>query len=101
VLEGAAPLWVCEGEKKALAVAQLGLPPIGIVGVEAWHRKGSTSLLADFDAIRLRDRIIEVLPDGDYQSNPHVKRAVQRLGAALSARGARPRAVLLPSELPR
>jgi hypothetical protein len=101
VLEGTAPLWLCEGEKKALAVAQLGLPAVGFCGVEGWHTKGERGLLGDFGAIRLRDRIIEVLPDGDYQSNPHVKRAIQRLGAALVARGARPRAVLLPSELPR
>jgi hypothetical protein len=39
ILEGAGPLWICEGEKKCLAVAQLGLPALGIVGVEGWHRK--------------------------------------------------------------
>lgn len=101
VLHSAEPLWVVEGEKKALAVAQLGLPAIGFCGVEGWHRKGEQRLLPDFDAIRLEDRVVEVLPDGDYQSNPNVKRAVQRLGAALVARSARPRVVLLPSELPR
>jgi hypothetical protein len=101
VLEGAAPLWIVEGEKKAIAVAQLGLPAVGVCGVEGWHQKGTTALLADFDALRLRDRIIELVPDGDYQTNPDVKRAIQRFGGALLARGARPRVVLLPSELPR
>jgi len=100
-LEGETPLWLVEGEKKALAVAQLGLPAVGICGVEGWHRKGERGLLADFDDIRLANRIVELLPDGDYQTNPNVKRAVQRFGAALVARGARPRVVLLPSELPR
>lgn len=100
-LQGSAPLWLCEGEKKALAVAQLGLPAVGFCGVEGWHAKGERRLLADFDAIRLRDRVIELLPDGDYKANPDVRRAVQRLGAALAARGAQPRVVLLPSELPR
>jgi len=101
VLEGDAPLWIIEGEKKALAVAQLELPAVGFCGVEGWHVRGERRLLADFDAIRLRGRIIELLPDADYRTNPNVKRAVQRLGAELVARGARPRVVLLPSELPR
>jgi hypothetical protein len=100
-LESEAPLWLVEGEKKALAVAQLGLSAVGFCGVEGWHAKGERRLLADFDAIRLRDRVIELLPDGDYKTNPHVKRAIQRLGAELVGRCARPRVVLLPSELPR
>lgn len=101
VLESDAPLWVVEGEKKALAVAQLGLPAVGFCGVEGWHRQGATALLTDFDAVRLGDRILELVPDGDYQTNLDVKRAVQRFGGALLARGARPRVVLLPTELPR
>jgi hypothetical protein len=100
VIEGDAPLWIVEGEKKALAIAQLGLPAVGICGVEGWHRGGDDRLLPDFDAIRLRDRIVEVVPDGDYQTNTDVKRAIQRFGYALDERGARPRVVLLPSELP-
>jgi Domain of unknown function (DUF3854) len=101
VLEGHEPLWLVEGEKKALNVAQRGLPAVGFCGVEGWHAKGDRRLLEDFTAIRLRDRIVEVLPDGDYKTNPNVTRAIQRLGAALTAEGARPRVVLLPSESPR
>jgi hypothetical protein len=101
VVDGAAPLWLVEGEKKAIAVAQLGLPAVGFCGVEGWHRRGTTALLPDFDTLRLRDRIIELVPDGDYQTNLDVKRAIQRFGGALLARGARPRVVLLPAVLPR
>jgi len=90
-----------EGENKALAVAQLGLPAIGFCGVEGWHRKGEHRLLPDFDAIRLEDRVVEVVPAGDFQTNPNVRRVVERFGDALCARGSRLRAVLLPSELPR
>jgi hypothetical protein len=100
-LEGGSPLWLVEGEKKALAIAQLGLPAVGVCGVEGWQVRGARRLIEDFDAIRLHDRVVEVLPDGDYQTNPNVKRAIQRLGAALAVRGARPRVVLLPTELPR
>jgi uncharacterized protein DUF3854 len=101
VLEGDTALWCVEGEKKAAAVAQLGLAAIGICGVEGWHVAGERQLLSDFDAIRLEGRVVEVVPDGDFQENPHVRRAMHRFGDALAARGARPRAVLLPRELPR
>jgi len=95
------PLWITEGEKKACCVAQLGYPVVGIVGVHGWHAKGSCLLLSDFDAIRLRARVIELLPDSDYQTNPDVERAIRSLGYALAARGARPGVRLLPQELPR
>jgi hypothetical protein len=35
------PLLIAEGEKKSLAVAQLGRAVIGIQGVEGWHISGS------------------------------------------------------------
>jgi len=101
VLEGDGALWICEGEKKGLALAQRGLAAVAIAGVEGWHIAGSRELLPDFDTIPLEARVIEVIPDGDYQTNPNVTRAVRRLGEALAARGARPRVVLLPRELPR
>jgi hypothetical protein len=92
------PLWLVEGEKKALAVAQLGKATVGFSGVDAWHVRGSRALLDDFNEIGLEGRVVEVLPDGDFQENPHVRRAIFRLGEALAARGAKPRAVLLPRE---
>ena len=101
VLEGDDPLWIVEGEKKALAIAQLGRPTIGICGVEGWHSRQSCLLLDDFDAIHLKDRVVELLPDSDFQTNPDVRRAVEGFGRALRGRGAHPRVVLLPSELPR
>ncbi len=99
VLEGDAPLWLVEGEKKAASVAQMDLPAVGFAGVEGWHRGGELRLLPDFGEIRLRGRVIEVLPDGDVETNPHVRRAVRTLGDALAVRGARPRLVHLPREL--
>lgn len=99
VLEDASPIWVVEGEKKAAAVAQLGLPAVGIAGVEGWHVKGSHELLADFDAIPLEGRVVELVPDGDYQTNVAVARAIWHFSEALRARGARPRVVVLPSRL--
>jgi hypothetical protein len=100
VLETDEPLWITEGEKKALAVAQLGLPVIGITGVQGWHGKGHCDLLPDFDAIPLVDRRVELLPDTDYQTNPDVALAINGLGIALGALGAKPFVRLLPLELP-
>jgi len=99
VCESNAPLWLVEGLKQSLAVAQLGLPTVGFCGVEGWHIKGSTDLLPDFDTIPLEGRIVELLPDGDFSTNPNVERGVRRLGQALIARGARPRVVMLPTHL--
>ena len=90
------PLWLVEGEKKALAVAQLGLPAVGFCGIEGWHVGGSRKLLTDFDVLRLQGRIVELAVDGDVHTNVHVERAARRLADALRARGARPRLVVLP-----
>lgn len=99
VLYGDAPLWAVEGEKKALAVAQLGLPAIGFCGVQGWHLAGSRELLPDFDYIRPRGRVIELVPDGDWRTNPNVRCGAERFAEALETRGARPRLVILPQEV--
>jgi len=89
-------LRLVEGEKKALAVAQTGRPAVGFCGVEGWHVKGTEALLPDFDAIPLDGRGVYVIPDGDVRTNELVRYAVDRLGVALVARGARPELVHVP-----
>jgi hypothetical protein len=101
VLHSTEDLWCVEGEKKSLAIAQLGLPSVGLCGVEGWHVGGDEHLLRDFDMIPLEGRRIEILPDGDYRTNLNVERAVRRFAAALRARGARPAVRLLPRETSR
>jgi Domain of unknown function (DUF3854) len=98
-LQGTAPLWLIEGMKKALAVMQLGLPAVGIESAWGWHVKGSRDLLPDFSFIRVKDRIIEILPDSDIATNPMIARSMRQRADALRAAGARPRLVLLPPEV--
>lgn len=96
VLRTADPLYFIEGEKKSLSVAQLGLPALGICGVEGWHLAGSRELHPDLGDVGLRGRIVNVVPDADVRTNPAVHRAVHRLGEALAARGAEAKLVLVP-----
>lgn len=100
-LRGSAPLWLVEGEKKALAVAQLGLPAVGFCGIEGWHIAHSNTLIPDFHHFPLRGRTVELVPDGDWQTNGHVRRAAIRLGECLETHGARARLVVLPAEATR
>jgi hypothetical protein len=96
VLSSTEGLWIVEGAKKAIAAAQLGLPAIGITGIDAWHVRGSRRLLSDFDAMPLTGRVIKFVPDGDVQTNPAVERGAAGFADALEQRGAKVRIVLLP-----
>ena len=87
VLHSTEPLYVVEGEKKSLAVAQLGLPAIGICGIEGWHVAGSRDLHPDLDDVGLFGRVVNLVPDADVRTNEAVHRAVHHLVAALGARG--------------
>jgi hypothetical protein len=96
VLQSGQPLWAIEGEKKALAAAQLGLPAVGFCGIQGWRIKGSSTLLPDFDAIPLEGRTVELVPDGDAATNPDVERGARQFADALELRGARVRLVHFP-----
>jgi hypothetical protein len=98
VLHAADPLYLVEGEKKALAVAQTGLPAVGLCGIEGWHVGGSSALHPDLDDVGMTGRILNVIPDADYRTNPAVERAVRGLAHACTARGAASvRIILVPA----
>jgi hypothetical protein len=88
VRHSADPLYLVEGEKKSLAVAQTGLPTVGLCGIEGWHVKGAAALHPDLDDVGLVGRLVHLIPDADYHTNPAVARAVQALVGACLARGA-------------
>jgi hypothetical protein len=99
VLRSADPLYIVEGEKKALSVAQLGLPAVGLCGIEGWHVAGARELHPDLDDVGLCGRTIYLVPDADVRTNGAVHRAVHRLVDALGARGvAEAKLVLVPPE---
>jgi hypothetical protein len=92
------PLYIYEGEKKAILMAQrFGHPTIGICGVEGWHTSGSTSLIHDFDHVHLHGRRVRVIPDGDIATNNLVEEAIWKFGVALEKRGAKPELLHIPT----
>ena len=82
----AVPLFVTEGEKKALSAASLGMCCIALVGVNSWrgtNAKGGLTALADWNAIALNGRRVYLAFDSDWKYNPKVLLALSKLKAWL------------------
>jgi AAA domain-containing protein/uncharacterized protein DUF3854 len=95
----ALPLWLTEGEKKALKACQEGLACIAASGVWSWKKRDADDKsvpVADLDAITWRGRVVYIVFDSDLAQNPSVKLAEFRLAHELGRRGARVLAVRLP-----
>ncbi|WP_197527177.1 phage/plasmid primase, P4 family [Pirellulimonas nuda] len=91
------PLLITEGEKKALSAACAGFACVGLVGVEAWHKKGSSKLVPELEHVAWEGRDAFVVFDSDAASNPNVQRPERGLAGALLAHNAKARIVRLPS----
>lgn len=85
------PVFITEGEKKALALAQCGLAAVGLGGVWCGCKKKSTELIDDLQKINWSGRDVYVI--FDYDEKPTTRRQVdaarRRLASALRAAGAR------------
>ncbi len=57
------PIYLTEGEFKALKLTQEGFPCLGIPG--AWGFSREKKLLPDFEAIDLRNRKVFIILDSD------------------------------------
>jgi hypothetical protein len=88
-----------EGEKKALAISQAGIPCIGLTGIWNWQRprvavagtpKGERKLIEDLAAIDWAGRIVPIIFDTDSDRNPDVDFAAAELARVLSELGAEP-----------
>ena len=95
------PLTLIEGEKKALAACQAGIPCVGLSGVWCWLSKlGSAAQslpLPDLCNIVWVNREVSICYDSDIVTNEKVQEAEEALTKELTARGAKVRRVRLPA----
>lgn len=85
-----APIIITEGEIKALAASLVGLPTLGLGGVDSWRSKATkTSLIRDLEAIPWKGRKTYICYDSDVSVKPQVADAARRLAEELGSRGAR------------
>ena len=96
------PLYITEGEKKALKGTQEGLPTIAITGLWNWKQRGNDELIDGFNIIAWEGRTVHVVPDSDWLESGkdgkprNLKQAVLRLCWKLQERGAKTNIVMLP-----
>lgn len=90
------PLYVAEGEKKALKASQEGLPCIGVGGLWSWRKDGEP--IEDLNQITLVERKVIVVPDSDVWPRPDLLKAIYAFGAELVNRGATVSLVIIPQE---
>lgn len=97
VNDAALPLWITEGEKKADALASLGLAAVSLTGVWNWRNQEGT--LGDWEDVPLRGRPVAVCFDSDAVTNPKVRAAMRRLVDWLRSRGATAHYLVVPAEV--
>lgn len=97
------PLYISEGEKKALKATQEGLPCIGIAGLWNWSDGGEEkNLISDFELLNLNGRTVNLVPDNDWEQpdrhgeRKNLRQAVYEMAYRLIDRGAKPFIVELP-----
>lgn len=92
------PLYVTEGEKKALKAAQEGLCCIAIPGVWSWkQRNGNRSVpIPDLDLIEWKIRSTYLVFDSDLRVKKEVATALYELSRELERRRAHVRKIDLP-----
>jgi len=90
------PVVWTEGEKKSLALDQIGVCAVGLTGVDVWRdtaasRDGDGERLHPLitDHVRIAGRDHVICFDADARDNPNVMRAAQQLTGVLLAAGAR------------
>jgi hypothetical protein len=86
------PLFVTEGIKKVDAAVGWGLCGISLLGVWNWRGKAhpddeATTVLGDWESIRLQSRLVSIVFDSDVTTKPGVHVALVRLKAMLTSRG--------------
>lgn len=93
-----APIFITEGEKKALKATQEGLPCVSVSGVDSWRSRvnGKSQPIADLDLIEWKGRQVFLVYDSDVIVKERVRHAEYELAKELSMRGAKVEAIRLP-----
>jgi Domain of unknown function (DUF3854) len=91
-----APLYVTEGEKKAWAGVQNGLPTVAIGGIFNFNDKSTDWLLPELDEVLKPGRELTYLPDTDVWIKPHRLESVFRFGTKIQLRTGKFYVVQLP-----
>jgi len=93
------PIYITEGQKKALRACQDQLVCVSISGVDSWKTKveGKSEPMPDLDLIPWKDRYVLLVFDHDPkpQTQVNVLRAQERLAQELTSRGARVKGIQL------
>ena len=92
------PLYVTEGEKKALAGCQAGMPTVAVSGVWSWKTRihGQSLDITDLDRIDWKGRRVTLVFDSDADTNPAVSQAEHQLAKTLGQRGGKVFTIRLP-----
>src|SRR5215831_11481160 len=93
------PLYLTEGEKKALKACQEGLVCLALPGVWSWKTKdaaGRSVPIPDLDHVIWTGRVVTIVFDSDLAKKPNVQSAETSLAEELARRGATVFAVRLP-----
>ena len=95
---GIAPIFITEGEKKALALSQLKLAAIGVGGIYCWKKKNTDELIDDLLDIRWEQRDVYIVFDYDAKPDTRlqVDAARRRLAKAPRVAGAEVYVINLP-----
>lgn len=101
------PLFVTEGEKKAICASIHGFLCIGLGGVACWSKKrqkdkngikiGERELHDDLASLPWQGREVYIAFDSDRSTKREVQREENALAMALKAQGARVKVIQLPS----
>jgi hypothetical protein len=90
------PLLITEGEKKAAAACKVGIPTVGLGGVDSFSSKKRP--LPQWDEFRFDGRVVGIAYDSDIVDKAQVRAAEQRLAQLLAGRGARMNRIRLPDD---
>jgi len=93
------PLFITEGIPEGDAAVSAGLCCIALLGVWNWRGKneaGGATVLADWESIAVKGRVICIAFDSDVMQKREVNEALVRLKAFLESRGAAVKLIYLP-----